>query len=215
MSTPEDTFREEASELLAVLESSLLELEDQPDDAESVDQAFRAMHTIKGSGAMFGFDKLSAFTHHLENAFDLVRSGDLDVTKDLINIALGSGDHIRNLLNDMDPSPGVEAEGNALLEQLSSLLPGNTEESTADNSVQPKQKVKSGTELDATWRIRITPAVDTLVNGMDPLPVLRELVALGPCHVTTMDTELPPLSKLDPESCYLIWDLILTRISHQ
>ena len=72
----EDTFREEADELLVDLEAAMLELEETPDDSDCVDRAFRAMHTIKGSGAMFGFDKLAAFTHHLENAFDLVRSGD-------------------------------------------------------------------------------------------------------------------------------------------
>ncbi|MCP4433854.1 MAG: chemotaxis protein CheA, partial [Gammaproteobacteria bacterium] len=105
MSTPEDTFREEAGELLAKLEAALLELEDRPNDDESVDQAFRAMHTIKGSGSMFGFDKLSEFTHHLENAFDLVRSDDLQITKELISISLGSSDHIRKLLDEIDPSP--------------------------------------------------------------------------------------------------------------
>ena len=209
MSTQEDTFREEATELLIVLESALLELEEQPDDVESVDQAFRAMHTIKGSGAMFGFDRLSAFTHHLENAFDLVRSGELAVTKSLINIALGSGDHIRHLLDDMNPSPGVEAEGDALLEKLSGLLPGH-EESPENDAHQQQQVEPNEAETDTTWRIRITPTGDTLANGMDPLPVLREISALGSCHITTLHEGLPSLSELDPEACLLSWDIILT-----
>lgn len=71
----EDTFREEADELLVDLEAAMLELEETPDDSDCVDRAFRAMHTIKGTGAMFGFEKLAEFTHHLENAFDLVRVG--------------------------------------------------------------------------------------------------------------------------------------------
>lgn len=207
MNSPEDTFLEEATELLADLEAALLELEDQPEDADLVDRAFRAMHTIKGAGAMFGFDELSAFTHHLENAFDQVRSGDLVVTKDLINIALGSGDHIRSLLDDKDPSPGLEAEGEALLEQLGNLLPGSTEAAT---QVKPEEKVKNSEEVDTTYRIRFTPAVDALVNGMNPLPILRELVALGPCHITTLTAEVPTLAELDTENCYLTWDMILT-----
>ncbi len=48
-----------------------------PDDSALIDTAFRALHTIKGSGAMFGFDAVAAFTHHVENAFDQVRQGDV------------------------------------------------------------------------------------------------------------------------------------------
>ena len=47
-----NVYREETLELLAELESSMLELEESPDDAELIDRVFRAMHTIKGSGAI-------------------------------------------------------------------------------------------------------------------------------------------------------------------
>ena len=72
--TDQEAYREEARELLAELESSLLELEQTPEDQELIGRVFRALHTIKGSGAMFGFDLIAAFTHNVENAFDLVRS---------------------------------------------------------------------------------------------------------------------------------------------
>ncbi len=210
MNTPEETFHEEAVELLADLESALLELEDQPEDTDSVGRVFRAMHTIKGSGAMFGFDKLSAFTHHLENAFDQVRSGDLVVTKDLINIALGSGDHIRDLLDDKAPPPGVEAEGAALLARLSDLLPGEAQDPAAAAKTKPAEKAIGSSAADSTYRIRIVPTRDTWANGMDPLPILRELAAMGPCHITMLTGEVPALAELDPEACHLGWDLILT-----
>ena len=73
-------FREEARELLVELESVLLELNEQPGDEGLVGRVFRALHTLKGSGAMFGFDALAAFAHKLENAFDEVRKGHLTVT---------------------------------------------------------------------------------------------------------------------------------------
>ena len=66
-------FQEEARELLAELESALLELDQRRDDREVVGRAFRALHTIKGSGAMFGFDDIAAFAHNLETAFDRAR----------------------------------------------------------------------------------------------------------------------------------------------
>ena len=211
MNSPEDTFRDEASELLSDLEVALLELEDQPDDAESVDRAFRAMHTIKGAGAMFGFDKLSDFTHHLENAFDQVRSGDLMVTTELINVALGSGDHIRSLLDERNPSPELETKGEILLAQLSNLLPDSAAGSAALIQTESvENKVADSNAIDAIYRIRFTPAADALANGMDPLPILRELKALGACHITTLTAEVPTLAALDSESCHLTWDLILT-----
>ncbi len=104
MSTPEETFREEAAELLTDLEAALLELEDQPDDAASVDKTFRAMHTIKGAGAMFGFDKLSAFTHHLENAFDQVRSDELiEIRGELVPYL-----RLREWFGQQDKRPPIE-----------------------------------------------------------------------------------------------------------
>ena len=46
-----------------------------PDDAELIGKVFRVMHTIKGSGAMFGFDDIAEFTHGIETVYDRVRSG--------------------------------------------------------------------------------------------------------------------------------------------
>ena len=73
------TFLEEAREILVELESALLALNENRGDHELVGRAFRALHTIKGSGAMFGFDQLAGFSHNLENAFDEVRNGRLKV----------------------------------------------------------------------------------------------------------------------------------------
>ena len=83
-------YREEAAERIAELEEALLELDRRPDDAELVDQAFRALHTVKGSGAMFGYDALAAFAHEVESVFDAVRAGRLPVTPALVGLALES-----------------------------------------------------------------------------------------------------------------------------
>jgi two-component system chemotaxis sensor kinase CheA len=77
------SFREEAREILVDLEAALLELNENPADLELVGRIFRGLHTIKGSGAMFGFDQLAAFTHNLETAFDEVRNGRLAVGTEL------------------------------------------------------------------------------------------------------------------------------------
>ena len=85
---PAAVFRQEAAELFEVLEAALLDLGQNPDDRALVDSAFRALHTIKGSGAMFGFDKVATFTHEFETAFERVRKGEIKPTQDLVSVAL-------------------------------------------------------------------------------------------------------------------------------
>src|SRR5664279_2320422 len=102
------TYREEAGELLAELETSLLDLEETPDDVDLINRVFRAMHTIKGSGAMFGFDEIAHFTHEVETVFDLVRNGKLSVTSELVNLSLKARDRICAMLDadgsNIDPA---------------------------------------------------------------------------------------------------------------
>lgn len=70
-----ETFRQEAEELLADIEDCVLAIEENPEDKDNINRLFRAMHTIKGSGAMFGFTDVAAFTHHVETVLDKVRKG--------------------------------------------------------------------------------------------------------------------------------------------
>ncbi|NJK87492.1 MAG: hypothetical protein HC906_17425 [Bacteroidales bacterium] len=56
------------------MEQSLLLLENDPDNKDIIEKIFRAMHTLKGAGAMFGFEKISEFTHDLETVYDMIRS---------------------------------------------------------------------------------------------------------------------------------------------
>src|SRR5450432_1062255 len=92
-------FQEEARELLVELEASLLELDQNRNDLELVGRSFRALHTIKGSGAMFGFDEIAAFVHDLEAVFDQLRKGQLEATSELINLTLAAGDQIKSMLD--------------------------------------------------------------------------------------------------------------------
>ena len=91
-------YKEEAYELLAELEESLLELEEKPDNKSLIERLFRAMHTIKGSSSMFGFQHIADFTHEIETVFDLIRDGIIPVTKEIIEKTLQSRDQILEML---------------------------------------------------------------------------------------------------------------------
>ena len=110
-----DTFRQEADELLADIEECVLAIEDNPDDRDIVNRLFRAMHTIKGSGSMFGFTEVSGFTHHVETTLDKVRDGSIPVSKELIDLILASRDQIQALLAYDER---IEVVGHATLERF-------------------------------------------------------------------------------------------------
>src|SRR5688572_7371814 len=96
---PGETFLAEARDLLRKLESGLLELEHRPNDQSLVDDVFRALHTLKGSGAMFGPPALAAFAHEVETRFEAVRRGGEPATPALIiGLLLESRDHLERLL---------------------------------------------------------------------------------------------------------------------
>jgi len=117
-------FKEEAYDLLSELEGSLLELEDSPGDMDIINRVFRALHTIKGSGAMFGFEDIAEFTHEVETVFDMVRSEELPISTDLLNLAFRARDHIQKMLDNSESDEVVDPEGMSAillgLEQLSS-----------------------------------------------------------------------------------------------
>jgi len=133
-----EIFREEAFDLLAELESTLLELENSPEDLDLVNRAFRALHTIKGSGAMFGFDDIADFTHSVENVFDKIRNEELTVTCPLINLTFAARDHILALLNGPDPADpkgnGTPERGREIMDQVQALLSG---EGASEASAEP------------------------------------------------------------------------------
>ena len=86
---PVEAFRSEAGELLDGTEQALLDLSHDLGSRDLIDTVFRGMHTLKGSGAMFGFDALAGFTHHCETAFDLIRKGLVPATAELVAATRG------------------------------------------------------------------------------------------------------------------------------
>ncbi len=200
-------FREEAAELVRELEVAALELEERPGDSELVGRVFRALHTIKGSGAMFGFTELAAFTHRVETVFDAVRDGRVPVTPDLTGVTLAARDHIQALLAaSAQEAHELQGAGESILERLNRVAPGSGSGPVpAAAAAGGPAAAKSG-----TWRIRFEPAPDILLTGANPLLLLRELSELGDCSLIAHLDRIPDLEEYDPERCYTYWDAVLT-----
>ena len=206
-------YKEEAYELLADLESSLMELEESPDDTELIGRVFRAMHTIKGSGAMFGFDDIAAFTHEVETAFDKVRNGTVRVTSGLIDVTLRARDQIRSMLDASETADGADkAEADEIIATLRKLVASGDVSPEAETPPVPKNVKKEPAEATGpvTYRIRFRPDREIFSTGTNPLPLLQELREMGDCRVIAHTDAVPMLEEIDPEGCYTCWDIILT-----
>jgi two-component system chemotaxis sensor kinase CheA len=207
-------FQEEARELLAELESALLELDRDRGNLEVVGRAFRALHTIKGSGAMFGFDDIAGFTHHVESAFDQLRTGQLAVTADLIGLALGASDQIKAMLEEAGGRGAADQRRSAEILAAVRLLTGSAESGAAAVPASLVAAPPGGVPLDRdgpsnAWCVHFRPGPDVLANGTNPLLLLRELRELGELEVRVDTSGIPPLRDIDPGRCYLAWDMVL------
>jgi len=207
-----ETYRQEALELLSDVEEAVLDIEQDSGNAEHVNRLFRAMHTIKGSGAMFGFDDIAEFTHHAETVLDRVREGTVPVNKELIDLILASSDQIRSMLQAADSGAAVDvSRSEQIVSGLKALLdvkgdakafsPENIEASDADKNMTGKK---------ITCRIRFCPGPSIFATGMDPALLLDELRDFGDCAVIAQTENIPALYDLDPEQCYIFWDVSLT-----
>jgi two-component system, chemotaxis family, sensor kinase CheA len=205
-----EMFRSEAYELLAEMESALLALEAAPREKDIISRVFRALHTIKGSGGACGFDVISHLAHEVETVYDAVRNDKLTVTREIIDLTLTVRDQIMALFDECYQNRPAD---NALTEQLIArfrkLLPEGYGAKAARPVAHPIPAAPAE-EHQATYRIRFRPERNIFRTGTDPLNLLDELRGLGNCRVVAQLGEVPPLETLDPELCYIYWDVILT-----
>ncbi len=211
-----ETYREEAYELLFELEEALLHLEENKNDMETVSRVFRALHTIKGSGSMFGFDNIASFTHDIENFYELIRNGEREVTKDLIDLTLEARDFINDMFDASTSDDGHydQSVGEEILRGLGDLMPDDPAPQANVEEVQAVPAQGDGSELseqgEGTYRIAFRPKPELFSRGLNLIYLLDELSCLGRHYIAAHVSKIPALDELSPEQCYTSWDIILT-----
>ncbi len=217
-----EVFLIESSELLESMESSLLELEKDPNNSDAIHSIFRAAHTIKGSGGMFGYQNIVDFTHVAETFLDKVRTGKISVNSDIIAILLECHDHIQNLI-DIDTAPnsqGLDADtkktGDDILRRLYAIMdtpvpsmtdPVNTPQKDGN---EPDNESKSGGLENDFWHISLRLGENAFRHGLDPLSFVNYLKTLGEiANLKTITSHLPDIESMDAESCYIGFEINL------
>ena len=169
-------------------------------------ELIRALHTIKGSGAMFGFDKVASFTHEFETAFDRVRKGEIKPTQELISVALAAKDYIRALIEAPDSTDDIIGE--AIIDDLKRFVASDEVESPVPVLTEAPA-LAPALDRQAGWQLHLEFESHILRNGSNPLDLLDDLCKLGPCFVVPVTDGVPYLDEMEPEDCYLKWDVTL------
>ena len=200
-------FVTEAEELLSKMEDGLLALETSPDNAEALNEIFRAGHTIKGGAGLLDLVEVVTFTHVLENVLDRLRKREVAVDQQLIGLLLGGCDVIRRLVACVSAERALVVD-----EDYSRVLAALRE--YADDRVAAVQRTvpveAPAKQRERVFRITLHPREDLLETGQDPLMLLLALSDLGELLSVESDTDrLPFFAELKVQKVYVSWRVLL------
>ena len=158
-------FLVEAQEMIELLDQRFISLESDPNNRGMLDEIFRAMHSMKGSGGFLGFTHLVDVAHRAENILNKLRQGEMAVTPNVINIVLEAVDTVKLLMADIretgtDTHVSVEAIAAKLDEILAAGGPATPPAAAAADSTATAAPVAStrrdarrgGATDDEAWR---------------------------------------------------------------
>jgi len=201
-------FFEESFEGLDVMESELLEMDPADVDDETVNNIFRAAHSIKGGAGTFGFMPISEFTHVVETLLDEIRGGKRAMQAEYVDLFLQSVDCIRGMLTDMQSGNEPESERPAELKAQFEKILGMAE-GPADTQPEEAAGDDSG-----GWIIQVKPHPGLLMTGNEPFRMFREVRDLVGEEHFTVEADIsgvPEFTSLSPEECVLSWTLKVTK----
>ncbi|ARU57583.1 chemotaxis signal transduction histidine kinase CheA [Oleiphilus messinensis] len=222
-------FFEESLEGLDVMESALLDIDLQSYDDETINEIFRAAHSIKGGAGTFGFSAVAEFTHVLETLLDQIRSGDRPLLQEHVDLFLQSVDCVRRMIQALQSGDSDQNdEADELKIQFEKILsgasasnapqditqtPGNEVGGAASEELKAEEELKAQSGQPDIWKIFFKPDPDILKTGNEPLRMFRELEEFGALEVVADVSSVPAIGAIEPELCYLAWTLKLTSES--
>jgi two-component system chemotaxis sensor kinase CheA len=196
------TYIEEANELLSNLEIALLALETNPNDKSYIEEVFRVMHTLKGNSSMFGLAVITDFVHDLETIYDRIRTGALQLNKELLDCTLSALDHLKVIIHDSSLKKELNRKNHYLLIKKITEIINETSISISriDEDLKSSRK---------TYHLYFEPNHNIFDNGSNPLFLLAEISSLGNSKVIPHFKKTESLNEFNPTECITFWDIYL------
>ena len=202
-------FLDECNENIELLEGGLMRMGEGDSDADTLNEVFRAAHSIKGGGSTFGFLPMAELTHHMETLLDEMRSGRRVVATEDVDLLLLALDAVQGILSDSRTEVGADHPDRVTIQaQLEAAvitgIGGNAVASNDDDASEADQP------SDVVSRpVCFTPNSDFYLRGNDALLILRELRRLGDADITVDVGQLPEWTTLDVNNSHLSWQISL------
>lgn len=147
-----ELFINEAQEHLEALNQSMVDLEKDPGNPDVLTEIFRSAHTLKGMSATMGFDQLTELAHEMENVLDGLRSGDIEVNTDIVDLLFACFDMLGAIVAAISEESGRALDTRPLIEALRAVYAG---EGGAAAGVEPA--AKPGRKPRAAKKARAAP----------------------------------------------------------
>ncbi|MGQ9778464.1 MAG: chemotaxis protein CheW [Bacillota bacterium] len=183
-------FMDECAEHLQTLNQALLELENNPENAELLNTIFRAAHTLKGASMTMGFNKMAALTSAMEDVLSALRKKEIPVTSEVVSLLFECLDLLEVLAQGIGSGREEDIEIAGVIQQLKRLSSG--EETVVPAVVEKRRELQlrytpqereviaaALAEGATLWHISVTLKSDCLLKGARAFMVLRELGRLG------------------------------------
>ena len=171
-----DIFIDETKEHLQNLNTHILELEQDGENMDTINEIFRAAHSLKGMAGTMGYKRMQTLTHDMENVFSEVRNGNIKVDSDMIDLLFKCLDALEEYLSTIQETADEGTNYNEpLVKGLNDILNSNKggeapkEEKKAKKSEKKSKKEEKEAEptedsAKAKWRdIKIEDAVKTVI----------------------------------------------------
>lgn len=159
-------FLVEAGEILELLQEQLVELENNPDDANLLNAIFRGFHTVKGGAGFLSLTELVDACHGAENVFDILRTGKRRVTPELMDVILQALDAVNAMFADVQNREPLTPADPAIIDALHRLSMPESEDELAQDAAaaapepEPEPEI-SMEEFDAVVEFAAVPAVES------------------------------------------------------
>jgi two-component system, chemotaxis family, sensor kinase CheA len=199
-----EKFIKEADEILVKLEESLLLLEKDSQNTELIHEIFRHMHTLKGTGGMFGFSEVERLTHEYENIYDKVRNGEQKITGELIEASLRGVDMLKLMLRNEENTDEVDELINRLKREFckDDRLVRKEKGTEAETVHEPQSN-------DKYFCILFTPDTGIFERGLDPDYALSDIEELGITFMKLHEGDTSWKEQRENKVCNTSWEIYL------
>jgi two-component system chemotaxis sensor kinase CheA len=193
-----NSFLVETGEGLAQMEQAVLELETHPEDGELIQTIFRVVHTIKGNASILELPKLVSFAHTTENLLDELRSQNLAVSPQIVNLLFSALDILREMTaGARDGRDEINAQARTVLNKISKCLASGAE---ARKDIEPEESAPTtGQSIANTAHSKVSDSLRTVrveVCKLDRLLDLTGEIAIARGRIAKL-LENPELTNFD------------------